>query len=257
MVQLTSRTELEARVGELPSWQREAFQAFGRMIADAGGAYPCVPGRLGFMSDHLRYGFAADPRSKQAAPEVAELLRQYGECSRDTGKYASLVVFFETPQALAASSQLEDYEQLFWSVLGQVSALDTASWPAHIATDPADPAWEFCFNGQPYFAFCGTPAHELRRSRQMPCFLIAFQPRWVFEEINDSTAFGRSIKKVIRQKLADYDQVPAHPSLKWYGQSDNLEWKQYFLRDDETAPAKCPFTYMKNKFKALGLRFHK
>jgi FPC/CPF motif-containing protein YcgG len=38
------------------------------------------------------------------------------------------------------------------------------------------------------------------------------------------------------------DGVPAHLSLKWYEQENNQEWKQYYLRDDETVPSKCPFT---------------
>ncbi|OAO89102.1 hypothetical protein AXX17_ATUG04570 [Arabidopsis thaliana] len=241
----------------LPSWQQEAFTAFGRMIADEGDAYPCIPGRHGFASNNLRYGFIPDPRSTEAAQDAALLLDEYGRISRDTGKYASLVLFFHTPEDLSENASVEEYEQLFWRFLTRLSEHDSSPWPPNIPTDPADPAWEFCYGGQPYFAFCATPAHEVRRSRHAPGFLVAFQPRWVFEAINDSTAFGRNMKKLIRNKLADYDSVPAHPSLKWYGQSDNQEWQQYFLRDDETAPSKCPYTAMKNRIKALGLKFHK
>ncbi|MBJ6360002.1 YqcI/YcgG family protein [Paenibacillus sp. GCM10012307] len=256
MAQLLTKAWLDEHLAELPQWQQEAFEQFSGMIADPGGTYPCIPGRQGFLSNQLRFGFAADPRSEHAISDVASLLSQYGECSRDTGKYASLVILFDTPTELT-NVAIEAYEELFWSVLNRVSEKDTTVWPDDISTDPAHHSWEFCFDGHPYFAFCGTPAHEQRRSRHTPHFTIAFQPRWVFETINDSTAFGRNMKKLIRQKLVDYDGIPVHPSLKWYGQEDNLEWKQYFLRDDESIPSKCPFTYMKNKFKALGIRFHK
>lgn len=250
MSHLNTKIWLDDHLNELPYWQQDAFIQFKSMIADPEGAYPCIPGRQGFLSNNLRFGFVPDPRNDQAILEVAQLLQQYGEISRNTGKYASLVLFFETPQDMAASFSIEHYEQLFWSVLSRVSAIDTVPWPEHISTDPSHHSWEFCYNGTPYFAFCATPAHTLRRSRHTPYFVIAFQPRWVFEEINDSTAFGRNMKKLIRNKLVEYDGIPAHPSLKWYGQEDNQEWKQYFLRDDESVPSKCPYLAMMNKMKS-------
>ncbi|SDP17577.1 hypothetical protein SAMN04487897_1434 [Paenibacillus sp. yr247] len=247
MVHLKSKVWIDGHLNDLPEWQQDAFRQFGHMIADSDQMYPCIPGRLGFLSNSLRFGFAADPRSEEAITDVALLLQEYGECSHETGKYASLVIFFYTSKELANGFSVEDYERLFWSVLSRVSAIDQIPWPAHISADPSHHSWEFCYNGHPYFAFCGTPAHEIRKSRRTPYFLITFQPRWVFKEINDSTPFGRNMKKLIRQKLVEYDGVPAHPSLKWYGQADNLEWEQYFLRDDESVASECPFASIKNK----------
>ncbi|MED1939518.1 YqcI/YcgG family protein [Cytobacillus firmus] len=34
-----------------------------------------------------------------------------------------------------------------------------------------------------------------------------------------------------------------------YGADDNFEWKQYFLRDDDTAISKCPFHRLLGTFK--------
>ncbi|WP_261304067.1 YqcI/YcgG family protein [Paenibacillus andongensis] len=209
MVNLISKDWFENHQTDLPEWQQDAFRKFGQMINDPDQMYPCIPGRLGFISNSLRFGFAADPRSEEAINNVAKLLQQYGECSRETGKYASLVVFFNTPNELADGFSIEDYEQLFWSVLSRGSAKDQAPWPSHISSDPTHHTWEFCYNGHPYFAFWGPPATEIRKSRRTPCFLITFQPRWVFEEINDSTSFGRNMKKLIHQKLVEYDGVPA------------------------------------------------
>ncbi|ANE45293.1 hypothetical protein SY83_01925 [Paenibacillus swuensis] len=257
MSNLYTKSWLDANLTERPLWQQDAFTQFGAMIADPDQSYPCVPGRQGFLTDQLRFGFAGDPRSESSTEEVAELLVQYGECSRETGKYASLVIFFDTPYELRADSTVEQYEELFWSFLNRLTQLDTKPWPEHISKDPSDPTWEFCYDGHPYFSFCATPAHIIRKSRSFSYFMMAFQPRWVFEHINDSTPFGRNMKKVIRSKLQAYDGIPVHPALKWYGQEDNQEWKQYFLRDDETSPSKCPYTAMKNKLKSLGLSFHK
>lgn len=238
---------IEEHCETLPLWQQSAYGSFSSTIADKENTYPCIPARQGFMTNNLRFSFIGDPRKDDSLKVLAKALSEYGKCSRDTGKYASLVVFFETPEDIVAQYDVEDYRQLFWTVLNKVSELDDTEWPEHIPTDPSHHKWEFCFGGEPYFGFCATPAHEIRKSRQFPCFIMAFQPRWVFEEINDSTTFGRKLKQAIRKRLVEYDGIPPHPDLKWYGQKDNHEWKQYFLSDDETSPSKCPFMKMKNK----------
>ncbi|KGP73345.1 YqcI/YcgG family protein [Pontibacillus yanchengensis] len=245
MTELYTRSWIEENLSSLESWKQQAFEDFATMIGDH--TYPCVPGRQGFMEDELRYGFLGDPRNEETYQQFANVVKEYTLCSRDTGKYASLALLFYTPEEMKQHFNDESYEQLFWSVLNGVSKLDEKEWPDSIPKDPDDHEWEFCFHGEPYFAFCATPAHQLRKSRHFSHFLIALQPRWVFDEINDTTAFGRKIKQVIRDRLTNYDKIPVHPSLKWYGQEDNYEWKQYYLRDDETIPTKCPFTRFKQK----------
>ncbi|MFC0522871.1 YqcI/YcgG family protein [Pontibacillus salicampi] len=246
MTHLLSKSMIEENPSQFTPWQHEAFTAFKNMIADKDNTYPCVPGRQGFLMDHLRYGFIGDPREEASYKSCAALLKEYTECSRDTGKYASIAFLFETPVDMIEGYDVEQYERLFWNVLNGISRYDEKEWPEDIPKDPHDHQWEFCFHGEPYFAFCATPAHTIRKSRHFTHFLIAFQPRWVFEEINDSTPFGRKMKKAIRERLFQYDGMPGHPSLKWYGQEDNYEWKQYFLRDDDSALSKCPYTRFKN-----------
>ncbi|MBM7663236.1 FPC/CPF motif-containing protein YcgG [Bacillus mesophilus] len=239
---------LDEQLDTLPLWKQKAYRSFSSIIADDENTYPCVPGRQGFLSNNLRFSFIGDPREVSSAKELANSLKEYGAISRDTGKYASLAVFVETPNDILESYGVEDYQEMFWTILNNVTLYDQKEWPEDIPTDPSDTKWEFCFDGEPYFAFCATPAHEVRRSRHFPCLLLAFQPRWVFNEINDSTVFGRKMKKLIRKRLVEYDGIPGHPDLKWYGQEDNHEWKQYFLSDDDSSPSKCPFMRMKNKF---------
>ncbi|MDT0123254.1 YqcI/YcgG family protein [Paenibacillus sp. RRE4] len=245
MSELYSAEELKKHIEVIPSWQRESFIQFSNMIADEENTYPCVPGRMGFLSGHLRYGFISDPRLYTAPQELASILQQYGTVSRETGPYASLVVICETPSDLKEHTDVAQYQSLFWQVLNRTTAYDPLPWPEHISKDPNDASWEFCFNGEPYFCFCATPAHVQRKSRHFPFFMFAFQPRWVFEAINDDTSLGRKMKTLIRKRLTEYDAVPAHPSLMWYGQKDNLEWKQYFLPDNEQTLSKCPFMRMK------------
>lgn len=61
MAELYSADEINTLFERLPSWQQDAYSQFGKMIADEDNTYPCVPGRMGFLSGHLRYGFTCDP----------------------------------------------------------------------------------------------------------------------------------------------------------------------------------------------------
>lgn len=247
---LCSKSWIDQHMEDLAPWQQSAFTHFSALMSDEEHPYPCVPGKQGFQTDTLRFGFAEDPRKEEAPEKLASLLKQYGEISRDTGNYASLVVFFNSDKIVGDHHSVESYQQIFWNLLNQVHELDDKPWPDDIAKDPHDHTWEFCFDGEPYFAFCATPAHIARKSRHFPYFLLAFQPRWVFDEINSSTAFGQKLKKVIRKRLAEYDGAEPHPSLKWYGQEDNYEWKQYYLSDDDSSISKCPFSHAQKKMKS-------
>lgn len=247
---LCSKSWIDQHLEELSPWQQSAYRQFAAMLCDEEHPYPCVPGKQGFQTDTLRFGFTEDPRKGEASEKLASYLKQYGEISRETGNYASLVVFCHSDDMAGGRQPVETYEQIFWDLLNRVHQLDDKPWPDHIGKDPHDHTWEFCFNGEPYFAFCATPAHTVRKSRHFPYFLIAFQPRWVFDEINSSTAFGQKLKKVIRKRLVEYDEAAPHPSLKWYGQQDNYEWEQYYLRDDDSAMSKCPFSHMHKKIKS-------
>ncbi len=230
---------------ELEDWKKCAYQQFSNMMCSESHPYPCVPGKMGFLDDSLRFGFAASPLEEKSYEQLATLLKEYGEVSRNTGKYASLVVFFEGHDV----KSIEEYQDMFWTLLNKVHQRDEAEWPEEIPTDPDNQAWEFCFDGEPYFCFCATPAHRLRKSRSFPYFMLAFQPRWVFDEINATTSLGQKLKKVIRNRLVNYDGIKPHTALKWYGEQDNYEWKQYFLDEEDTTSSKCPFMAMKNKLK--------
>lgn len=247
MVELLDKTFLDENMATLPLWQQAAYQAFSKTIGDKANTYPCVPGRRGFLSNNIRFSFIGDPREACSIQDLSEVLKAYGSCSRETGKYASLVVLFETDEKLKETYTIEDYRKLFWSVLSRVSTYDKKEWPKEIPTDPWHHQWEFCFDGDPYFSFCATPAHQIRKSRHFPCFLIAFQPRFVFDELNNTTILGQKMKNLIRQRLNSYDGIPAHPDLKWYGEEDNHEWKQYFLSDNESSPSSCPFSQIKKQ----------
>jgi FPC/CPF motif-containing protein YcgG len=136
---------------------------------------------------------------------------------------------------------VEEFEQLFWQQLNGLREKDNQEWPQHIPEDPHSPIWEFCYNGEPYFMYCASPAHKNRKSRHFDYFMLAITPRWVLQEFNSSASNAAKIKSHIRNRLSLYDSIDVHPDLNSYGNKDNYEWKQYFLRDDETSLSKCPF----------------
>lgn len=236
------RKWMEEHFETLPFWQQSAYTDFAATIADEANTFPCVPARMGFLSNHLRYSFVEDPREEQSIKALAQCLKEYAKSSQTYGKYTTLAVFFHTPNDMLNRFKVVDYQHLFWTILNNLTKIDDIDWPEEIPTDPTHTEWEFCFNGDPYFISCATPAHKLRRSRHFSTLFMAIQPRWIFEEINDATVFGQKLKKQIRQRIADYDALPGHPDLKWYGQEDSYEWKQYFLNDDNSSPTKCPFS---------------
>lgn len=228
-------------LASLDKWQQDAFLAFDEKITHKTLKFPCIPAYQGYKLNHMRFGFASDPRKEKASLELAELLKTYGEASREMGIYTALIIFFETPLKLQSNYTVNDFEQLFWGLLNRVSTLDEEEWVETISPDPNDPTWEFCYNNERYFIYCATPAHEKRKSRHFPYFMLAITPRWVLDEFSSSIAKANKMKKIIRARLEEYDNAPPHPDLKWYGQNDNFEWKQYYLRDDDTSLPSCPF----------------
>ena len=238
MERLLNRKSLEF---DTEDWKRNAFLSFHYKMIDKERKFPCIPAYQGYILNHLRYGFIGDPRTDYAAEETASFLKEYGQCSKEFGEYTALILFYETPQDLQNSASIETFEQIFWNLLNKVSAVDTKEWPSNVSLDPSHFTWEYCFEGEAYFIYCATPAHKLRYSRHFPCFMLAITPRWVFNRFFTSNQASDKITRAIRKRLLKYDEVPPHPDLKWYGQEDNHEWKQYFLRDDDTTLPSCPF----------------
>ncbi|MBM6617934.1 YqcI/YcgG family protein [Bacillus suaedaesalsae] len=223
------------------SWERDALQIFHQKMTDKEYLFPCIPATQGHSLDHFRYGFVGDPRKNSTVNEFAKLLKEYTEKSKQIGKYTSLIVFFETPIELSQEYDVEQFEQIFWQLLSDISSIDEKEWPKNIPVDPHNPIWEYCFHHEQYFMYCATPAHKNRNSRHFPYFMMAITPRWVLEQFNENKSFAAKIKENIRKRIVAYDSVPIHPDLNTYGKEDNYEWKQYFLHDDESSLSKCPY----------------
>ncbi|MBD1382552.1 YqcI/YcgG family protein [Metabacillus arenae] len=243
---LFDKFTIEENSEMLEKWQYDAFLHFKNKLMDDDKKFPCIPAVQGYKLNHFRFGFVSDPTKPSAHQELAQLLTLFGRKSHSFGSYTSLVIFFETTESLIGNYEIEQYRELFWGILNQLSKMDEEKWPEHIPVDPNHHIWEYCFGGEQYFMYCATPAHKNRKSRSFPYFIFAVTPRWVLERFNSFPQSAAKIKKSIRERIKAYDTVNVHPDLNGYRQENNFEWKQYFLSDDESTPSKCPFTYMKN-----------
>jgi FPC/CPF motif-containing protein YcgG len=231
-------SEIENKGLSLEAWKKEAYRLFASKMSDRKALFPCIPATQAFALGHLRYAFLPHPWHGSAGLKLAETIGEYGKASRDYGEYSSLVVFFQPGEK---AKDVLEYEAVFWDLLNQVTRLDPSAWPEDIPEDPEKEMWEFCYDGERYFVYCGTPAHHTRQSRYFPYFMLALTPRWVLDHWNAHPQKAAAIAPRIRARLAAYDSAPAHPELKQYGSQGNLEYKQYFLRDDDSSAGGCPF----------------
>lgn len=234
---------------KLKNWERVALENFKIKMTDKTKLFPCIPATIGFSLNQLRYGFIGDPRETETVKQLAYLLKDFTEESKEIGDYTSLIIFFQLPEDSRNSYTVENYEQLFWKLLSTLSTIDDAEWPQEIPTDPHDPIWEYCFQEERYFIYCATPAHTKRQSRHFDTMMLAITPRWVLQAFNKSEKQAEKIKTQIRKRLKNYDSIDIHPDLNNYGSLDNYEWRQYFLRDDDKTLNKCPFHLLLNQLK--------
>lgn len=214
------------------SWQAVIFREFEAVLTSKSRPFPCIFGVAGFTSNQLRFDFLDQLSAKHVSPILSNYLKE----SRDIGINTSLVLFSK-PSPI---DTIENYENKFWELLSELAKIDNHTWPEKIPKELDHSKWEFCFEGEPMFVVCNTPAHINRQSRRSSTYMITFQPRWVFDDIlGDPETAKRSIAKV-RRRLKPYDIIPPSPHLGLYGDKDNREYKQYFLKEDNNEVS-CPY----------------
>ncbi|KAJ5312436.1 hypothetical protein N7508_003266 [Penicillium antarcticum] len=224
------------------TWQRQCYDAFQTAIlSEDPVAFPCIYATKGFKAREHRYIFieSDDMSDDKNMKVMATALKKYLETPHsELGPNTSMVVLFPIP---TSPLSVKDYYQKYWDCLRGLRARDPKPWPGHIPTDTDTPMWRMCFDGQPIFSAALTPGHSKRRSRYAPCFCIVFQPNFVFDILFSTQLKKQSAISKVRTLLSDYDDVAVSPELKNYGDETGRECKQYFIMDDNYAPA-CPYT---------------
>ncbi|MEV7870653.1 YqcI/YcgG family protein [Streptomyces sp. NPDC088124] len=201
--------------------------------------FPCTFAVSAAKKASLRFGFIDDLNDERSWAALPGIIASYLEIYRTIARETSLIILFRPDRE---TGDVAHYQQKFWDVLRYLHENDPRPWPAGIPESPDDSRWEFSFAGTPIFVVCNTPAHKRRASRSNPGFMITFQPRWVFEELDSNTARGAAARRVIRKRLRAFDSEEPSPELGSYGDPDNREWRQYFLLDDNAEKlGRCPF----------------
>ena len=213
-------------------WESVVFKEFETTLTSTIRPFPCIFGISGFRKDQLRYSFI----DRLTAFNISSSLEHFVRNSRKYGKNTSLVVF-SRPRPLES---IKYYEQRFWSLISDLASIDHYKWPENIPQTLDNPLWEFCFAGEPIFVVCNTPAHVLRQSRRSSSFMVTFQPRWVFESILGTPESAKKSSGKVRSRLKSFDLISPSPHLGSYGDSENREFSQYFLSEDNESVS-CPF----------------
>lgn len=220
----------------LPAWLDASYETLRTHVMDPD--YPCFFGTMAEKRGEMFYGFvngkdiSSLPATMQTFAELA-LLPQY--------RKNNIAVFFE-PDAAPLSH--DTYHEHFWNVLQTLHNVDPDP-AADAQPEPSHEDWEFSFAGVEMFVVCACPSFSARHSRNLgPGMVLLFQPRSVFVDTITNKVIGREARNQVRKRLETWDDVPAHPDLGFYGDPGNLEWKQYFLSDENIAAAdRCPFLH--------------
>ncbi|MBK7357103.1 MAG: YqcI/YcgG family protein [Propionivibrio sp.] len=227
--------DLVGRAVQPPDWFIPCLETFHTTVIDPD--YPCYFGSAAAHHGELYYTIS-DSRTQHLLARTLQNFLANARLAPDERR--NLTIFFP-PDALPLSHS--EYKQRFWSVLQALHQSDASPWPDSVSTDPNQPNWEFCFAGEPIFAFCADPSYRSRTSRNLgPGMIILMQPRRSFFGIEGHTRAGIQARNKTRERLEKWDHMPAHPDLGVYGESNNREWKQYVLPDDNSSVTGiCPF----------------
>ncbi len=239
----SAQPDIDALLAVQPEWLADAYSTYLRHVTADSPAYPCHFGVNGHREGNNWFTSidqsAAVPG--HGADGLAAALRAFRKQAWSGPERQTLLAFVGPPDPEPDLGR--DYRR-FWDLLASLTLFDERPWPHDRPVDAADPRWEWCFDGEPWFVFGCSPAYRLRRSRNLgPCLTLVFQVRRVFARLSGSTPAGQAAKWQIRRSLLAYDAVAPHPHLGDDQHSSVYKWRQYMLPDDQHVrdPAECPF----------------
>ncbi|RCV57967.1 YqcI/YcgG family protein [Marinitenerispora sediminis] len=226
-------------------WHRDAFNDIEARLTDPG--FPCVFSRNAFRKRLLKLIFVENGE-RSGIEHLAGGLEEYVELSREwDGRLDTaypLAAAFSL-DAVAARS-VEEYHAFGWRVLQELHEMDPEPWPEGVGRDPGSDSWSMSFNGMPLFCNMSSPAHRVRRSRNLGThFVLVINPRERFDVFAGDTPSGRNVRSNIRRRIERYDGSPHALQLGTYG-TGAPEWQQYGLVEDNVERTdRCPFRFRK------------
>jgi uncharacterized protein len=217
-----------------PAWLASSYETLREQVMHP--EYPCFFGTMAERRGEMFYAYVngKDIRDLPATMQTFATLASQPEYRKN-----NIAIFFEPDREPLSH---EAYQDLFWKTLQHLHDVDPDP-AADNQPDPSDEEWEFSFAGVQMFVVCALPTFKVRHSRNLgPGMVLLFQPRSVFVDTITNKVIGREARNQVRKRLETWDEVSAHPDLGFYGDPGNLEWKQYFLTDENVAAEdRCPF----------------
>ncbi|MGI2029918.1 YqcI/YcgG family protein [Endozoicomonas acroporae] len=137
-----------------------------------------------------------------------------------------------------------------WDALNWVHSKDLSPWPSTMPSNPDSPEWSFCFNNIQLFINISSSDHKLLQSRNLgSCLTFVINARENFDVVaNGKTKSGRLVRNQIRDRVRTFNNGLIPKELGFYGEEENLEWKQYQLSENDLKkPTKCPFVHKNNQ----------
>lgn len=226
-------------------WEKELYEQFNETISDQ--KFPCLFAK---KSQELKTQekFFYDENESGALESLKNSLIKY----TDYIKHTDIKIRLYTPLLIFVKPQphikLESYHRYAWNLIQTIHDFDPEKWPDHIPKDPEHHLWTFCFNKVQLFINISAPLHKFHRSRNLGAGLVlVVNPRENFDYVAGNNPAGERIRDIIRSRCVEYDGVPLSPSIGFYNNANNSEWKQYQISEKGgLSSSKCP-VHIKHK----------
>jgi len=214
-----------------------------RFQSDSG--FPCTFSLKAFRQQIFKFVFVEDNSNAERA-RLAQEVAAYVDLSRKwNGKLSTaypLIVAFS--QSAIQATTIDDFNAYGWQVLQQLHGQDPQDWPPTVSKDPHEPFWSMCYNGMQLFVNMSSPAHKIRKSRNLGAhFLMIINPRERFDIVAGDNPAGNKVRQAIRSRIESYDGQPHCPQLGSY-QAGEIEWWQYGITEENRERTdRCPFVF--------------
>lgn len=219
----------------VPQWVTEEYQTFHNIVTNP--TFPCYFGMKAENKGELRYAYMTHNDWSSLPKAVESFLELF---KNPPHIRHGLFVFVEPEKE---ERDIPYYRDYFWRILQYLHEHDPKLWPEDKPKNPEHFLWDFHFAGEPFFIFGNCPAYKQRKTRDLGNSLVlGFQPRMIFEGLEGTEKGGIMSREKVRERVEKWDQLPKHPDISHYGDTNHNEWKQYFIGDDiEPIAGKCPF----------------
>ncbi len=240
---LLTQAGLEA--GRSPSgWEAGVYRTFEKIVSDQ--AFPCTFARAALKQGSLTFfpvRGTTDHRDVRATYDaIGDYLRRMNALPARQAAFNVLVVLVKPEDR---TRTVGEYHAQAWDLLQRLHDVDEAEWPEDVPGDPHDLRWAYCLHGVPLFINVSTPAHVLRRSRNLgPSLALVINPRAAFDVVPGTDSHGLQMRAIIRARTAAFDGQPVPDGVGVYGDEASREWLQYCLPEENTPrhEARCPLT---------------